>query len=439
MCYESVPTQDDVKKLKANMGVSKATLLTSVSAQLQATPYWVSMMELYLQRAPAMVEHGPKVVAMEKLLTKTFLEKCPLSCVPALIPVAKDLPLFQRAMLPGCVNKCLSLFRSCVSNVWENAKQCENASVQQLTDLSHLVTETSALWPQDSEVQGWVLEAGTLLAKSGEASMAKKILEGLHAVTSASTEPMETFTKSVQSFMEVIANATLPKALLVKDGEGPWVELAQKCGDVIVAKLPSDPQGPCEFFSLIADCLSRVGGLLPSSDVATVGLVLQAFKEMLSSQGELLEISGKKEPDTAEILRCTLNLSRKAAKFEQSFDAELEVLKHACYDKLWSVLEMLKKLVTSNQEKLVNVCHAKLYDMVQALTEMAQGAPAGASWLAGFKGEDFETFAAHAQLSLLTMPGEQIVNAQAAVSKACGLGVWELTLMDRCHRDDQKY
>ena len=144
------------------------------------------LIEEFLDKAPALIEHQPKLLKMTATLEEMLRKELSLDDVEKLMPMTETLPTLLRALRPGSLSIILTLFRASLTKLWKVAAGDEHVTLKQLDGFSKLLHEAATIWPQDAELQEWVIGAGVMLEKCGEESMAAEITSGLHDILKVS-------------------------------------------------------------------------------------------------------------------------------------------------------------------------------------------------------------------------------------------------------------
>eukprot|EP00971_Amphidinium_carterae_P144074 2855057-Amphidinium_carterae.2 len=211
--------QDDVKKLRGSMGQARSTILTMIAVTMQGNPWWMKLVDDFLEKCPAQIEAEPKVRSFEQTLESVHGESVTMKSVRDLIPMSEALPSLEHSLRTGCLAVVLESFKSSVFHVWSICDTEIVLTSADTHDLTTLLQNALILWPNDEHLQEMSEAATQMMTRSSEEAWVKDILHIMYEVEKGSLDDADAFVAKVETLNEKLAGTSVDLQIYMTEGQ----------------------------------------------------------------------------------------------------------------------------------------------------------------------------------------------------------------------------
>eukprot|EP00971_Amphidinium_carterae_P351201 6491970-Amphidinium_carterae.2 len=416
-CLLHVPFQDDVKKLRASMGQARSTILTTIAVAMQGSPWWMRLVDEFLEKCPAQIEAEPKIKSFVQTLEKINAGPVSIQAVKELIPISETLPSLLHALRPGCLSSVLESFKSALLYVWTICDTELVLTSQDTQDLTRLLNNALILWPTDAELQGFSEAATQMMEKSSEEALAKEILHVMDQVEKGSLDDDKPFMQNVLTLTEKLAGSNVDMQLYMTEGQNTGQHTVTHLLDFMLKYWIDEPHKSDKYHPVLV-CVDHVGNSFQDFEVQKLASALKCGLACL--QAEVLVHKVPQTPSEGHTIPVSalLNLRRQLQECEKAFAEPVP----ACFDHdVVKKLSAKLKVAKLSYEKLKTATLAKRDGAFKAalekLASVASGMPNHQDWCQGYSGNDWASFAQHAQETLLKQSGVDLKKTEESLQQ----------------------
>ena len=411
--------QEDVARLKASSGTK--TILAIISGAMEQVSFWSGKIEEYLATAPAM-RRERKTVQEHHLLLDGLDGS--MKDLDGLMKVGGDIARLKACLIPATMaNLCAKLCKA-LKKSYMLVREQLSGKVEEGQKMSAVLQEASTNFPFDTEIQGMLLECGTLLQKAGESKVVIEVMEALQNYKAFVPQETEgdkqaaAWQKKAEELRGRLASFSLSPSAWKADKLHALAKQVMKQNlEQCLAEVSVAPKNGSLLFEIVA-LLGELAYKVGEEAMTDVSSCLELLEKVTQAYSKVDQVRQHGQlGDEQQVLTNVAALQRacsttwEALKKAVMMPAELRAKIHVACEVAESVALEVGGSLSQESGQFLRTC-------LEELESMAMGGPSGEYWLDGAEMIDLESMTKWGEKSLFKVVNGPLVEKKTNLSQA---------------------